>query len=377
MAEVFPSLVKTVTASTGTNDYVVSTVPSTGSFRTLKQAVAAGDLSNGDTVLYIVRDTTVTGSDIPANPLFEIGTGIYTDATDTVARLAANVIEGSAGVGTLVSWPVSGQRDFYLINAPDPARLGSENVFTEDQTIERAAAKFTLRDGTNVGTFEVAGAALDIRKISSALIARIDLNPIPDSGQNARIRLMRSTDTGAGTAQTEFHKADGTATVMAFVDHKTGDAEFENIQSSDGNPYEHFPSGTILLFGTAPPVGWTRIDVGASAATERIIRLSQSGDSAGDTAGSWTISGLTNGVTGSHTLTVAQLPAHDHLINSSADSGGALTRIVRTTTASTSGTVTSTQNAGSGFSHNHTGSTISSAGTWRPVYEVWIKASKD
>lgn len=126
MAYRYAALVKTVTATSAFNDYVLSIANNTGPYRTPKQAVADGSLLDGDTVLYECRDTTVLG-----DALFEIGEGVYTDATNTVSRQSADVIEGSDGPGVLVEWGFTGQRDFVLLNiSGDLRRLARTDIFT-------------------------------------------------------------------------------------------------------------------------------------------------------------------------------------------------------------------------------------------------------
>jgi hypothetical protein len=131
MPDTYPALCKTTTTTTGTADYTVSTVNNTTAHRTPKQAVADGSLSDGDTVHYLARDNTVTG-----DASFEEGLGIYTDSTNEISRLAANVIDGSSGPGTLVVWPGSGQRDIYILGAIPSltARTDRANTFAQDQT---------------------------------------------------------------------------------------------------------------------------------------------------------------------------------------------------------------------------------------------------
>lgn len=137
MADSYGALIKTTTVTTGTLDYVLATTALTTPHRTPKQAVADGSLTDGDIVQYMARDTTVTG-----DASFEIGEGVYTDATDEIARDAANVHDGSNGPGALTVWPGSGVRDVYLVVTPSvqTARLDRSNTFLSTgsftQTIE-------------------------------------------------------------------------------------------------------------------------------------------------------------------------------------------------------------------------------------------------
>lgn len=110
MATTVAALCKTSTVTSGTSNYVLSTVNNTGPYRTPKQAVADGSLSDGDLVHYMCWDTEADG-----DATFEEGLGTYTDATDEVSRTAADVFDSSDGPGSLVNWSVSGERDVLLI----------------------------------------------------------------------------------------------------------------------------------------------------------------------------------------------------------------------------------------------------------------------
>ena len=132
MADSYAALAKTTTATTGTNDYELVTTALTTAHRTPKQAVADGSLSDGDIVQYMARDTTVTG-----DASFELGEGVYTDATNEIARDAANIHDGSNGPGALTVWPGSGVRDIYLVVSPSVQlpRLDRLNTFQLEQRI--------------------------------------------------------------------------------------------------------------------------------------------------------------------------------------------------------------------------------------------------
>ena len=131
------ALCKTTTSTTGTSNYVLSTANNVGPYRTPKQAVADSSLTDGDTVRYICWDTTTVG-----DALFELGRGIYTDATNVVARVAANVLDGSSGPGSLVSWG-AGTRDFYILESS--ARIHGVQTFQDGAVINGGAGGVSLQ----------------------------------------------------------------------------------------------------------------------------------------------------------------------------------------------------------------------------------------
>jgi len=137
----YPAKVRTTTATSGLNDYVLNTSPLVGiDERTPKQAVADSSLADGDVVHYSVNDGTQTG-----DAVFEEGDGVYDDTTNEISRLAADVYDSSSGPGVLISWPGSGQRDVRLhgIALDNTAILDETNVFSENLSIVKT-------DGTQV-----------------------------------------------------------------------------------------------------------------------------------------------------------------------------------------------------------------------------------
>lgn len=132
---------------------------------------------------------------------------------------------------------------------------------------------------------------------------------------------------------------------------------------------------TAVFLQAAAPATWTR----ANETNEYTIMLARAVDTGNGIAGSWTISGLTNGAVGATTLTAAQsgLPSHTHTIP---DQRGDLDRTggngytwnegVGQSTGATGGTPASE-------SHTHTAPTISSDGTWRPAHRIALKCTKN
>ena len=78
-----------------------------------------------------------------------------------------------------------------------------------------------------------------------------------------------------------------------------------------------FPSGTKMLFGqTAAPTGWTKITTDNDAALRIVSGTVGSGGSSGLSTALATpsVTGTIAGSTGAHTLTVAEMPSHNHSI---------------------------------------------------------------
>lgn len=138
-----------------------------------------------------------------------------------------------------------------------------------------------------------------------------------------------------------------------------------------------FATGVKALFvQAAAPTNWTK-DVDQN---DRVIRVNSS--AGGGTAGSWTVSGLTNGLTGSHVLAEADIPNILGTFQVAAG-GGVATGVfssvadgLRHEGGASSGNKF-TLNFGGDGGHTHTGPTISSDGVWRPAYLDVIKCTKD
>jgi len=135
--------------------------------------------------------------------------------------------------------------------------------------------------------------------------------------------------------------------------------------------------GAVLGFGTergakalfkqsVAPLGWAF----ASEDNDRALINTSTEDEGGNTGGSWTVGGLS--VDG-HTLTVSEMPAHDHVLSMHPETGTA--RVAGGYTDSNdytdSGSVHSTGGDGS---HGHG---VSSDASWRPNYVKVITCSKD
>ena len=124
-------------------------------------------------------------------------------------------------------------------------------------------------------------------------------------------------------------------------------------------------SGIRQIFDQdAAPTGWTR-DAVIDDKVPRIVTGARAD------GGSWTVAGLTGGDTGSTAISIAQMPAHTH---------GTFRRTAAGPWGTPGGATAvdvSTDSTGGGGGHVHSGSTISSDGTWRPLHRDMILCEKD
>lgn len=369
------TLVHAVTATTGTNDYVLGNPSGASPYRTDAQANADGSLNDGAIVHYEVRDTEVTG-----DASFERGWGIYTLATRTIARTAANVLDSDAGPGVLKDWGLSGQRDVIILEAldgseiPDAAAfaanlglplLSAQNNFTnQNQVFSNAASLFlALRRAANSGTL-------------GDLVFQGN-----DSGGNltsyARLRGEVADNTNGSEDGRVYVRVmvNGAETNIAWFD-------FGGIRDAVNNKHVAFPTGgTVeMQFGSAPPTGWTRIN----ETTNRVPMLATVSDTPGATGGSWTVSGLdVAGSTDGTTLTEAQIPGHTH---PPTGGSGSFYKVVGSGGSNAAlgigsavVTATATGSTGGGGSHSHTlgVASVTSDGNWRPLHRIVVRATYD
>jgi len=117
MAFRFPFRCKSTSSTTGTGTYTLSE-PTSAGWRNLTRAVTDGDLADGDTVAYIVVDTTVVGGP----KLCEVGTGVWNNTAKTLTR--ATVLQPN---GAAVNWG-AGTRDVYIVHNPTLYLLAANNL---------------------------------------------------------------------------------------------------------------------------------------------------------------------------------------------------------------------------------------------------------
>ncbi len=153
-------------------------------------------------------------------------------------------------------------------------------------------------------------------------------------------------------------------------DEYTGEAGYIAIVNSaeDGIEYTHpdnigFPSGTTQLFiQNHTPPGWTL----STTHNDRVIRTTTTVGNGGSTGGTWSLTGIT---TGGHTLTINEIPDHDHKWPGVTYTSGY--------TAAVPGfadTGSIDNQTGAAQPHSHP---LSSDNSWRPSYIDAIVAIKD
>lgn len=153
-----------------------------------------------------------------------------------------------------------------------------------------------------------------------------------------------------------------------------------DVDSSALSNAAAFPAGTAMMFvQTAAPTGWTKSTTHNDKALRVVSGTASSGGSAAFTTafGTPSVSGSLSGTVGATTLTTAQMPSHNHTLNSSqANAYGSLGN--NASGAYGGGTVT-TASTGGGGSHTHSfsGSLSSATAAINVQYVDVIIATKD
>lgn len=140
-----------------------------------------------------------------------------------------------------------------------------------------------------------------------------------------------------------------------------------------------FASGTLMLFQqTSAPTGWTKQTTHNDKALRVVTGTVGSGGSSGFTTafGTPSVTGTIAGSTGSHTLTVSEMPSHNHSVNYYYGSG---TQPVTGGGTFNATYVRNTNSTGGGGSHSHSLSASFSGGAAaiNVEYVDLIIASKD
>ena len=178
-----------------------------------------------------------------------------------------------------------------------------------------------------------------------------------EAGFKVAITAMRAylndlfgADGVAATARTALGLSDAATTSVAAI--QAGVSTFEAATA-------------MLFFQNAAPTDWT-LDTTHDDKLIRVVDNQDGSDDGGDSAGSWTISGVT--VDG-HTLVTSEIPAHTHgfdavLIGAVLSAGGGAQHVNGSST---------TDPTGGGGSHTHG---LTSDGTWRPTYNNGIVCTR-
>jgi len=175
--------------------------------------------------------------------------------------------------------------------------------------------------------------------------------------------VATAVNSKANTASPTFTGTVVVPALAAIVSH-TGDAtKTSPIMSSE--VYMHtFPTNTKAVFYQATaPTGWTQLT--AAGLNDALLRIvTGSGGVTGGTTGF--IASPLN-ITGSHTLTVSQMPAHTHTYT---HVGGSGSQQFISGAGVAVGTAATTGSKGGGTGHTHPIS-------WSPKYADFIVCKKD
>ena len=161
------------------------------------------------------------------------------------------------------------------------------------------------------------------------------------------------------------------------IDRTSADTILQNqinlLQAGSGA----FPSGTRLLFSqAAAPLGWLQI----TTENDRMLRLvNTGGGGVGGTQSpvSFSVSLSHTHTTGSHVLTTAEMPSHNHIVRGVGNNSGGNTNSTFWQTDTSGNRDVTSLNTGNNSAHNHgnTGSTTPSQ-TITLKYQNIILASK-
>ena len=242
-------------------------------------------------------------------------------------------------------------------------------------------------DTTWDATFEASPADTDeikygagkIRELKSAVSERLEVEHSMTTGKHlpGKTSALYTGTTAEITALT------GMAEGAIAYDETLGKLKIYTDGAWTALALGAFPAGTKMLFyQDVAPTGWTI----ENTLNDKLVFITKGSAAGGQTGGavhstgSWTISGY-SGVTGGHSLTIAELAAHSHYhahtvttwnnINQANTlcMGGAGSSYPGQVVMSYDNTVT-----GSGSSHTHP---LTHDGTWRPAAYSCIICTKD
>ena len=298
--------------------------------------VATAKLANGAVTTAKIVDDAVTQAKIGAAA---VGTTEIADSAVTNAKLASG-INGSKITNTSIQ----------AIKIQDgnitESKIADEAVsFAKMQHIGEDS--FLGRDSSGVGDVEnlSASAVRTILNVENGATADQTASEIKTLLQSDKLTVNEIADNAVTNAKINGMAASKLTGALPAIDGSalTGLAAF--------------PSGTKMLFAqSAAPTGWTH----DTSFNNRALRL-VSDSSGGSTGGSNTWSSVLNssvatsgGSVSNHTLTVSQIPSHNHSVSVpfTNGKGGNLNALTgaRNTHGSTSVTSTS---IGGGQGHNH------------------------
>lgn len=340
-----------VTATTGTGAYALGAALTQDgdTLFTFSQAYTNGWITDGATVYYTCKN---------ASGGFEEGIGTYNHGAQTLTR--TTILKSSSG-GAAVTWG-AGDKSLFASFPSDQIMLAANNgsEFSNKPLTRQNLGSTTVGDAL----FIAASAAGARTTLGSTTVGDALFITASASAARTTLGLGTAATLNVGTSANNVVQLNGSAQLPAV-----SGALLTNLPSSA------FPATTPLLFGAAPPTGWTRVNE-----TEPFMpMIAQSGDTPGAAGGSWTVSDLsTTGTSGSTALTESQIPSHEHVITAYFPGSGSSTGIAYTNTGGNVTSLLGTESTGSGSGHTHpVDIVITSGGAWRPRYKIWVKATKD
>jgi hypothetical protein len=311
-----------------------------GHLKVIKTTIADGS----EQTLTLNSDYTVAGAGVPA------GGSVTTAAAVT-----------SAYTLTILRDPDSLQLVSYPPNDPFPAETHEGALDKLTMIIQRlkdlAARSFTMSDGaTSIPSLKIpspvadrllgwnaAEDALENKEVVSLGTIILPL-PVDQGGTGATTEADARTALGLEIGEdVQAYDAD----IIAVAPGTPGD-----VLTSNGSAWESaapaasggFPTGTKMLFQqTAAPTGWTKDTTHNDKALRVVTGTASSG-------GTNAFSTVLSGSTGETTLSIAQIPAHDHGISNGISGSYNTANLVM---GSQITTAYKTGSAGGGGSHSH------------------------
>ncbi len=234
----------------------------------------------------------------------------------------------------------------------EAARLSAANVFTANQTLGGGGSRILTMNATGTNAIEIG------RVDNVASTPHIDWHSGTDGTNDYDVRIIA---TGGNTSDGQ-----GTLNVICAALQVNGTPVVTSAPDA-------FPAGTRMVFQqTSAPSGWTKETVHNNKALRLVTGTASTGGTvAFDTAfASKSVAGTINNVTvtgtvQNHTLTIAQLPAHDHGATGLTFTGNALgghSHNISVKSNANPGTTDATGNTGGGTSGNEPTDSVS-AGT--------------
>lgn len=178
-------------------------------------------------------------------------------------------------------------------------------------------------------------ATITLRSVKGAALTHTEMDNNFTNLNSDKAELSGDTFTGAMTFSAGIIM--GGVTVTSFA-------------SSD-DVLDNFPAGTIMAFQqTTAPTGWTKESTHDNKGLRVVTGTASSGGS-----DSWTTTFSSSKTTQSHTLSVSEIPSHNHTIRGTQQDGGSKTNYIDTsgTNGNQHNTSSTTTSTGGGGGHSH------------------------